>query len=169
MILASGRADAIRQCESVFAALGGRTLTVGEAGQGTAAKLVSNNWLVGLTTVLAETLALAQELQLDPHAFLAAIRGGPLDVPYAHIKGEMMVGGDYADASFKLRLALKDAGLALAAGEQRALDLAVLRVVWERLEQAERAGHGDADVAAVRQVVGVNRVLAGSRLHGGER
>lgn len=131
--------------------------------------MVSNSWLVGLTAVLAETLALAQELELDPHVFLDAIADGPLDVPYARIKGEMMIGGDYSNASFKLMLALKDAGLALAAAEQRALDLSVLRAVWERLEQAERGGYGDADMAAIRQAVGADRRLAGSRMHGGEQ
>jgi 3-hydroxyisobutyrate dehydrogenase len=169
VILAAGGADALRKCQPVFDALGSRTLNVGEAGHGTAAKLVCNNWTVGLTTVLGETLALAQELGLDQHVFLDAIQGGALDLPYAHIKGEMMIEGDYSDASFKLRLALKDAGLALAAGEQHALDLSVLRAVWERLERAENAGHGDEDMAAVRQAVGANRVLAGSRLHGGEK
>lgn len=169
VILAAGGADALRKCQPIFAAVGNRTLNVGEAGDGTAAKLACNNWTVGVTTILAETLALAQELGLNPHVFLDAIEGGALDLPYARSKGGMMIDGDYSDASFKLRLALKDAGLALAAGEQRALDLSVLRAVWERFERAENAGHGDEDMAAVRQAVGANRVLAGSRLHGGEK
>jgi 3-hydroxyisobutyrate dehydrogenase len=168
VILAGATAEALHACESAFAAIGSRTLHVGEPGQGTAAKLVANNWTVGLTAVLAETLALAEQLELDPRVFLSAIEGGPLDVPYAHIKGELMIEGDFSDPSFRLALALKDAGLALAAGEAGALDLSVLRAVWERLESAERAGHGDEDMAAVRLAVGADRVLAGSRLHGGE-
>lgn len=41
------------------------------------------SWIVGLVNVLAETIALAQALDLDPQSFFDAIDDRPLDLPAA--------------------------------------------------------------------------------------
>jgi 3-hydroxyisobutyrate dehydrogenase len=60
------------------------------AGAGTRLKLVVNNWIVGLVGVLAETVTFARGIGVEPERFLETIEGGPLGLPYAHIKGNMM-------------------------------------------------------------------------------
>src|SRR5262249_60522357 len=57
---------------------------------------------------LAEMLALARELELDPRLAFDAFVGGPLDTPYMRLKGTAMLEGDF-DPSFRLALAAKDA------------------------------------------------------------
>ena len=91
-----------------------KVVWLGEAGAGSRLKLVVNNWITGLLGVLAETVALAEALDVDPARFLEAIEGGPLGAPYAQIKGKMMIEEDFP-TSFSAKLARKDAGLVLEA------------------------------------------------------
>lgn len=148
VILASGQSECISACEGIFDALATRTLRLGELGNGTRCKIAINNWIVGVTSVLAETISLAEALEIDPHRFFDAIEGGALDLPYARIKGERIIDRNFGDPDFKLVHALKDADLARAAAEQARIDAPVLMAVAERFQRAEREGHGDEDMAA---------------------
>src|SRR5215210_1293535 len=89
IVLASGRDPVLERCEPVFDAVGARTVGLGEAGNGTRMKLVLNNWLLSLTVGLAETIALAERLGVDPSTFLEIIKDSPMGVPYAELKGRM--------------------------------------------------------------------------------
>lgn len=148
VILASGPDDVLEAATLVFEAIGSRTLKLGAAGAGTRCKLVINNWLLGVTAVLAESISLAEALGLDPRHLFDAIEDGPLDLPYARLKGKAMMSRSFDDAAFRLSLSRKDAELVLAAALQENLPTPVLRSVAERLHSAERAGHGDEDMAA---------------------
>jgi 3-hydroxyisobutyrate dehydrogenase len=150
VVLASGDREPLDACDRIFQAIGSKTVRLGDAGAGTRGKLVANNWLLGLTAALGESIALAQCLDIDPRAFLEAIADGPLDSPYAHIKGEAMIEGDFSQPSFKLDLALKDALLVLTEAEDKDLNVPVLRAVIGHLERASRAGRGEQDVAALQ-------------------
>jgi 3-hydroxyisobutyrate dehydrogenase len=101
---------------------------LGEAGEGSRLKLVVNNWIVGLLGVLAETIAFARATGVEPRKFLETIEGGPLGLPYAQIKGGMMIEEDFP-TSFSAKLARKDAALVLDAAGARDLDMAVASAV----------------------------------------
>jgi 3-hydroxyisobutyrate dehydrogenase len=146
-VLASGADEARAPCEPVFAAVGARTLWLGEAGAGTRLKLVANAWVLALTEATAETFALAEGLGLDPRQLLDVVAGGPLDVPYLRAKGQMILERDFPPA-FSLRLAAKDARLVEEAAGRHGLDLPLLATVADRLGQGVEAGHGDEDMAA---------------------
>ncbi len=111
-------------------------------------KLVVNNWIVGLLGVLAETILFARATGVDPESFLETIEGGPLGLPYAQMKGRMMIEEDFP-TSFSTRLARKDAGLVLEAANAEGLHLALAEAVAARFDQAIQAGHGDEDIAAI--------------------
>jgi 3-hydroxyisobutyrate dehydrogenase len=148
VVLASGPPEARERLAKLFDAVGKRTLWVGEAGQGTRAKVVINSWIVGVVGVLAETIALAQSLEVDPQVFFDAVEGGPLDLPYARLKGKLMIEDAFDDPAFRLALARKDSELVLDAAEQGGLELPIAEAVRDRLRRAEEAGHGDEDMAA---------------------
>ena len=148
VVLASGTEDSHPIADPVFDAVGSRTLWIGEAGAASAAKLALNSWVVGVVGVLAETIALFQSLDIDPHTFFDAVQGGPLDLPYAHLKGEPMIKGSFDDVSFSLSLSRKDAELVLAAARDAGLELPIARGALQRLKAAEAQGHGDEDMAA---------------------
>jgi 3-hydroxyisobutyrate dehydrogenase len=151
VVLASGPEGAGERCEALFDAVGSRTVWLGEAGGGTRMKLVLNGWLLSLTAVLGETVALAEGLDLDPAIFLDVIRDGPLGVPYADLKGKAMIERAYAP-SFALSLAAKDAGLVLEAAARHDLALAVTGAVEQRYRAAEASGLGEQDLAAVAEL-----------------
>jgi 3-hydroxyisobutyrate dehydrogenase len=115
---------------------------------GTRLKLVVNNWIVGLLGVLAETVAFAETTGVDPARFLEVIEGGPLGLPYAQLKGKMMIEDEFP-TSFSLKLARKDAGLVLDAATARGLRMAIAEAVAGRFDEAIEAGHGEEDLAAV--------------------
>jgi 3-hydroxyisobutyrate dehydrogenase len=148
IVLASGPEEVRERSEQVFDAVGSKTVWLGEAGDGSRLKLVVNNWIVGLLGVLAETVAFAEATGVDPAKFLETIEGGPLGLPYAQMKGSMMIEEDFP-TSFSANLARKDASLVLDAARARDLRLGIAEAVTARFDEAIQAGHGDEDMAAV--------------------
>ena len=146
VVLASGPDAALDRGAPVFEAVGQRTMRLGPAGAGTGLKLVVNAWLVALVEGMAESLALAEGLGLDPQRFLEAVGGGGLDLPYLRLKAPMMLERDFPP-SFSLRLAAKDARIAVEAAQRHDLDLPVLAAIAERLTAGAQE-HGDEDMAA---------------------
>ena len=147
LVLASGLTSLQERCEPVFDAVGKRTMWVGEAGAGSRLKLVVNTWLIGLVGALAESVALADALGLEVDTFLDAIEGGPLDLPYAKVKGRAMIDERYPK-SFTLDGARKDIGLVVEAGRDHGLELALAPVILERFDRAIAMGHGQDDMSA---------------------
>ena len=145
-VLASGPEDARDGCERIFDAIGQKSAWLGEAGAGTRMKLVINSWLLSLVEGLAETVAFAEGIDVDPAQFLETISGGPIDNPYAQMKGRMMIERSF-EPSFKLELAAKDARLVLEAIERHELELPMLEAIRDQLEEAARE-HGEKDMAA---------------------
>lgn len=160
VVLASGEEPDRARAAPLFEAIGSRTVWLGAAGAGTRAKLVVNNWVLGLTASLAETIALAEALDVDPATFLEMIEGGPTGMPYARIKGEMMIGRTFAP-SFPLALAAKDARLVLDAAERDGLELAVADAVARRFADAIELGAGDEDMAAIYRAIAAASHAAG--------
>ena len=148
IVLASGPEGARERSQQVFDAVGSKTVWLGEAGAGSRLKLVVNNWIVGLLGVLAETVAFANSVGVDPSRFLETIEGGPLGLPYAQLKGNMMIEEDFP-TSFSARLARKDASLVLGTAEAHDLEMPIARTVAARFDEAIKAGHGEEDMAAI--------------------
>jgi 3-hydroxyisobutyrate dehydrogenase len=146
VVLASGD-DALRErVQPIFDVVGQRTIWVGAAGSGTKLKVATNSWILAVVEGGAETLALAQGLGIDPKLVLEAVSGGPLDLPYLQMKGKAMLERNF-EASFKLELAAKDAGLVEAAAQRHGLDLPLVSTIRRRLEQGARE-HGEQDMSA---------------------
>jgi 3-hydroxyisobutyrate dehydrogenase len=147
VVLASGPEELKDRCAPVFDAIGARTMWLGPAGTASKLKLVANAWVLALTNATAESVRLAEELGVDPKLFLEAISGGPLDVPYAQMKGGAMMSREFP-LSFATRHAAKDAQLVLdAAGDS--VDLGSVRAALAHLKSAMDSGHADDDMAAL--------------------
>jgi 3-hydroxyisobutyrate dehydrogenase len=147
VVLASGTDSVRPRVEPVFDAIGRRTLWLGPAGNGTRLKLVLNTWLASLAEGMAETLAFTGALGLEQELFLDAIAGGPLEAPWATTKGRAMLAREFTPG-FALRLAFKDARLALQAGHEHGLELPLTDALARRWELIMSA-HGDDDIASV--------------------
>jgi 3-hydroxyisobutyrate dehydrogenase len=147
VVLASGPEDVRGRVQPVFDAIGSRTVWVGEAGTASRLKLVANAWVFTVVEGVAESLALARDLGVDPRLFLEAVKGGALDAPYVQLKGAAMLADDLAPA-FRLGGALKDVDLILAAAQEAGADLALMPGIRAHFERAVEDGHGDLDMAA---------------------
>jgi 3-hydroxyisobutyrate dehydrogenase len=156
IVLASGPEEVRERCQPVFDAVGSKTLWLGPAGAGSHLKLVTNNWIVGLLGALAETISFAEALGVDPNRFLEVIEGGPLGVPYAQMKGQMMIEEEFP-TSFSANLARKDANLVLQAAEANGLRLPLTEAAAEHFDEAINAGHGEEDMAAIYQATRPDR------------
>jgi 3-hydroxyisobutyrate dehydrogenase len=148
VVLASGPDAALDRLTPLFDAVGSKTIRLGAAGGGTRFKLVMNHWVLAVTDAIAETLAFAEGVDLDPASFLDAIEGGSLDIGYAHLKGPGMIAGELPVA-FPLKHALKDAELILEAADRHDVDLGLAVAVRDRFARAADDGHADDDMGMV--------------------
>jgi 3-hydroxyisobutyrate dehydrogenase len=151
LILASGPTEAADAVRPVFDVLGRKTVWLGEAGKGSQMKLVVNAYMSILIEGVAETMELADRLDIGHQQLAEVIKGGPLDAPIAAAKFDKMDQRDFA-AEFPLEWALKDVDLAVSAarGDTPPL-LAALSGQWHA---AVSAGHGREDISAARLALG---------------
>jgi 3-hydroxyisobutyrate dehydrogenase len=133
----------------VFDAIGSKTLWIGEQpGDGHKLKLVANSWVGMVTAGTGQAIALAGALGLDPQLFLDVIAGGPLDLPYAQLKGKSMIADEFP-TSFAVSGVVKDLGLIAAAMRGAEVHDGVVEALAAAFRTADTAGHGDEDMAAV--------------------
>ena len=147
VVFASGSEDAYERCRPIFDVIAVKELWLGEAGGGTRLKLVVNAWLAALIAGLAEAIALAEGIGVDPADFLAAIEGGPVGPAYAQVKGKMMIERSYPTA-FPLHLLTKDVDLVSRAAERAGVDLRLPDSI-RSLIRAASGEHGDEDMSAL--------------------
>jgi 3-hydroxyisobutyrate dehydrogenase len=152
IVLAAGPGEARERCEPVFDAIGQKTVWFERPCGASRMKVVVNSWLLALTGGLAETIAVARAVDVDPKDFLQILEGAPMGSPYAQLKGKAMIEHSYEPA-FPLRLAAKDASLVEEAAKANGLDPEILRAVRALYERAVKEGHGDEDMAAVHESV----------------
>ena len=147
-VLAGGDPGVLRRAAPVLEAIGARTVAVGDVGSATRLKLVLNTWLGFLYQGIAETLALANALDVNEDLLLEVLEGGPLDALAARAKAQRILSGVFEPADFALRLAAKDLRLAGEAAAGAGVELGAAAAIRECLEFAVAEGHGDSDVSA---------------------
>lgn len=149
VVLASGPRDVRDAVTPVFDAIGRKTLWVSEhPGDGHRLKLAANAWLLSVTAATAQSVALAGDLGLDPHLFLEAIKGGPLDCDYAQTKGQAMIARAF-EPQFGLAGAVKDSVLIATAMKDTGTADTLMRAAHDRFAAAANAGYGESDMSAV--------------------
>lgn len=149
-VLAAGPAEVRERAAAVFDVVGRTTRWVGDDGadgQASRLKLVVNSWVLTVINGAGEAIALAEGLGVDPRDFLAAVGGGPLDLPYLQIKGEAILSGELRP-SFTVSAARKDARLIAEAAAAAGVRMDLAEAAAERLRRAEELGHGGEDGAA---------------------
>ncbi|MEW1658753.1 MULTISPECIES: NAD(P)-dependent oxidoreductase [unclassified Streptomyces] len=150
IVLAAGPQELRERAGRVFDIVGGRTQWVGDdaaSGAASRLKLVVNSWVLTIIGGTGETLALAKGLGVDPRAFLEAIAGGSLDMPYLRMKSDLLLAGNL-EPSFTVSAARKDTRLINEAGEAAGVRMDLAAATAERLRRAEAQGHGGEDGVA---------------------
>lgn len=147
-VMVGGEKDHFTRAKPVFDAFGKNVVHVGDVGSGSAVKLV-NQLLVGVhTAALSEAFVLAVKAGLDPQLVTDVIRNSTGHSYMIDRTIDLIQDRDFAQR-FSIDLLLKDMKLASQwAGELNSpLDLG--RLAEEMVHNAQRAGYGREDVAAV--------------------
>ncbi|MEO3828358.1 NAD(P)-dependent oxidoreductase [Actinomadura sp. B10D3] len=150
VILAAGPQKARGVLEPVFGAVGARTLWLdedGASGAGTRLKLAAVSYAISLTSVVAESVALAEGLGLDPALLGEVLTGGPLDSVYLQMKMKAMLAGDF-EPSFAVRNAEKNTRLIHESAASAGIRVDVNDAAGARFRRVIEQGHGDEDMAA---------------------
>jgi 3-hydroxyisobutyrate dehydrogenase len=104
--------------------------------------------MTAATVAMADALRASDELGVPRDTLLEVLSGGPLSMPYALQKAQLMTTHDYAPG-FPVELALKDIRLMEQAEMQTP---PLVRELDRRLTNAADAGHALDDLAAVAAV-----------------
>ncbi|MEV4514026.1 NAD(P)-dependent oxidoreductase [Dactylosporangium sp. NPDC049525] len=151
-VLASGPADVRERVEALCAPIAAKVTWLGEAGAGSRIKLVVNSWVLTAVAGLAQSVALADGLGLDPKLFLSLVAGGALDMPYLHAKAPSMMDRTYPVA-FPVSGAAKDAALVGDLAASVGVDRSVVDAAAALLATAAARGFAEDDMAALYEAV----------------
>jgi 3-hydroxyisobutyrate dehydrogenase len=146
--LVAGPQDAIDAARPVLDALGQHVFLVGARQEASRLKLIVNAWMTAATVAMADALRASDELGVPRDTLLDVLSGGPLGMPYALQKAQLMTTHDYTPG-FPVELALKDIRLMEQAEMQTP---PLVRELDRRLTNAADAGHALDDLAAVAAV-----------------
>jgi 3-hydroxyisobutyrate dehydrogenase-like beta-hydroxyacid dehydrogenase len=147
-IIVSGPAEEYARTMPILHDIGPNLFHVGEAEQARIVKLALNLMIGGTTALLAEALVLAESNGLERAKMLDVIAGSAIGSPYVNYKRGTLLTGDYS-STFTARLLHKDLGLALAAGHQSGVPLALTALVQQLVEACIAQGMGDLDLAVL--------------------
>lgn len=145
LVMVGGDATVFEQCRDLFDRFAREAVHVGPCGSGAKMKLVTNLVLGLNRAALAEGLAFAWDLDLNPAQTLDVMRRSMAYSRIMDTKGEKMITQDFTPQA-KLSQHLKDVRLMLAASS---IPLPLSETHRELLEKAESLGFGDADNSAV--------------------
>ena len=145
-IFIGGPDDLVERWTPLLSSLGS-PIHVGPAGAGAAAKLVANSTLFGTLALLGEALALADRLGVSRRSAYDVLGATPIASQAERRRGPIE-SGDYP-VRFSLSLARKDADLISEAAARAGLELRLSAAARSWLVEAERAGWGERDYAAV--------------------
>jgi len=155
IMMLSGPRDIVAKLTPVLAPMTGKLVDLGERPDAAAAfKLLGNLFLICMTTGLAEMLALAKALHVPP-AEAATLFGhfNPAVTIPSRIK--RMTEASFADPSWELAMARKDARLMIDAASEAGVPLAVLPAIAARMDAVIAEGHGADDWTVIaKDVVG---------------
>ncbi|HEX4741626.1 MAG TPA: NAD(P)-dependent oxidoreductase [Caulobacteraceae bacterium] len=160
-VLAAGYPKAVEKATPLLQAIGQRVWPMGEDPKAANAAKIAGNMMLGMAVgAMAEGAALARANGLDPKAFFDLMLGTLFaGAPVYGIYAPKILSGDF-EPGFKLRLALKDIGLAMAANDHPH-HLKLLHAIKSEMEAALEAGLGEKDLSAVSAWVAGSSALAG--------
>jgi len=148
-IWVGGERDVFDRHLALLQALSDKPAYIGETGAGTIAKLVHNMTSLGISAVLGEMMTVGVKAGLDPLALFEAIRSGAAGRARSFDKfGKRILAGDLDTPSFQLRLAYKDAGLALRLAREFDVETTLSDAIYETMTEAMDRGWGGRDSQA---------------------
>lgn len=149
-IVVGGPAAAVDRCRPLLAAMGRRSFEAGADPVAATSIKVTNNFVLGCAIeAMGEAFSLVRKYGVAPEVFYEVMTDGLFSAPAYKVYGKIIIEQSYDRVGQKALLGLKDANLALAAGEAVGVPLPSCNVWRDRLVGAAAHGDGDKDWAVM--------------------
>jgi 3-hydroxyisobutyrate dehydrogenase-like beta-hydroxyacid dehydrogenase len=148
MIMVGGEHAAYAACADLWSVLARSIHFTGINGSASRMKLVTNLVLGLNRAALAEGLAFAKTIGVDPEAALHVMQDSAAASRVMDVKGRKMIERDFS-VQARLSQHLKDVRLILELAMQESLELPLSQTHQRLLEKAESSGCGDLDNSAI--------------------
>lgn len=141
-IMVGGDAYSLEKVRKLFEAIGNKILHCGEVGYGNVAKLVNNLIACACNAITSEGFVLGVKAGMDPQKLWEVVKASTGNSWYLDRIPLTVFKGDF-EPGFRITLACKDIGLALALGKKFGVSLPVGAAVAQRFFEAEARGFGE--------------------------
>jgi 3-hydroxyisobutyrate dehydrogenase-like beta-hydroxyacid dehydrogenase len=149
-IVAAGAADAVDPCMPLFEAMGQKTFRFGEKPSNANLVKITGNFMISSTIeTLSEAMALVAKGGLDQHQYLEFLTATLFNAPIYKTYGTLIADKKFKPAGFAAPLGLKDARLALAAGESLRVPLPLANLIRDRFLRLLARGDETIDWSAI--------------------
>jgi len=152
-VVPGGAPDSVAKAKPLFDVIGRRVFVAGPTPESAAAVKIANNFVLGCAIeALAEGFSLVRKYDVDTSVFYNVLTEGLFGGSAHKTYGGIIAKQNYDHAGFTARLGLKDANLALAAGQLVNVPLPSGNVWRDSLIDAIAHGDGDKDWAVMGRV-----------------
>jgi 3-hydroxyisobutyrate dehydrogenase-like beta-hydroxyacid dehydrogenase len=154
-IVVAGAPDSVDPCMPLFEAMGQKTFRFGEKPSNANLVKITGNFMISSTIeTLSEAMALVAKGGLDQHEFLEFLTTTLFNAPIYKTYGTLIADKKFKPAGFAAPLGLKDARLALAAGESLRVPLPLANLVRDRFLRLLARGDETIDWSAISILAG---------------
>lgn len=157
VVLGSGDPEAFESVRPVLEVFARSVRHLGPFGNGTTMKLVANLLVAIHNASTAEAFALGVRAGLDPQQLYETVREGAGGSVIFDKRGPLMVDRSYLPATARVSMFVKDVGLVQELAASLDLQTPVLDATLPLYQSAVSAGLGDADAAAILEVLDESR------------
>ncbi len=149
-IVVGGPAESLARCRPLFEAISRRAFEAGADPAAAAAIKIANTFVLGCAIeAMGEGFSLVRKYGVAPPVFLDVMTDGLFACPAYKVYGKIITDEAYEKVGQMAVLGLKDANLALAAGEAEGVPLPSGNVWRDRLVGAVAHGDGGCDWAVM--------------------
>jgi 3-hydroxyisobutyrate dehydrogenase-like beta-hydroxyacid dehydrogenase len=149
-IVVAGAPDSVDPCMPLFEAMGQKTFRFGEKPSNANLVKITGNFMISSTIeTLSEAMALVAKGGLDQHQYLDFLTATLFNAPIYKTYGTLIADKKFKPAGFAAPLGLKDARLALAAGESLRVPLPLANLVRDRFLRLLARGDETIDWSAI--------------------
>jgi 3-hydroxyisobutyrate dehydrogenase-like beta-hydroxyacid dehydrogenase len=145
-IVAAGDASALAVVQPLFESISQKVWPVGtDPTHAIMIKITGNMMLAATIATLGEAMVMLEHNGVAPQTFTDIMSATLFASPAFGIYANLLNAGRFEPAAFKLRLGLKDVGLALATVQQGEDTLPLVHLISQQFKEAVATGHGDSD------------------------
>jgi len=152
-----GDRAAYEACQDIFAAMGRKSIYIGESGQGAQAKLCNQLIVACMLEAISEGLVMAVRGGIDPDVMIEVLSSSAARSGILEMKAQSILKRDF-DPHFSLKLMHKDLSLVLESATELNVPVLEAAVVREIFGAALAQGKGEMDFSAI---ITISEELAG--------